>query len=333
VANYYQLIHAASGFCLWFFAAVAAGAQAGLQTCTTSMLWTWSSTGTLQPYNSATVLYLNVDNSNPWSPAPKLTTAIAYWASPCMSTARLLAAPPPAPPPQPSPPPPNPSPPPLPPPPSPPAPPVVTVAVAACPGSSLLPGGSTVTYTIPAYAGLTPVVLAAGINQALAKSSATGLEAAGVATMWNLGYNQRGTGALFSVASGMPCGSLSNGVLNRTGFPATSGGVAVSIGTSSGPPYPPPAPPYVGTAATLVCSSCVSWTAPPTAACTPAHRFTPANAVSGQMTQSVAMIMSFNFAVTGAALNLSDVGTAPSATQLYTGFVPYGPQRLSVVRY
>lgn len=189
-----------------------------------------------------------------------------------------------------------------------------------------------VTYTIPAYTNLTPSVLATGIKQALATSSVTGLEAAGVSAAWNLGYNQGGTGALFSTATGMNCGFMQNGVLNRTGFPATSGGVAVSIGTSRGPPYPPPAPAYVGAAATLVCSSCVSWTAPPTAACAPAHRYTPASATSGQMTQMVQMIGMINFAVTGAALNLSDAGSSPSATPLYTGLVPVGPQRVAVVR-
>jgi hypothetical protein len=208
---------------------------------------------------------------------------------------------------------------------------VVTVAVAACPGSSLLPGGSTVTYSIPSYTGLTPVVLAAGINQALATSTVTGLEAAGVSAMWNLGYNTGGPGALFSTATGMLCGFMQNGVLNRTGFPATSGGAAVTLGAASGG-FPRPAPPYVGTPTTLVCSSCVSWTAPPAAACLPAHRFTPSTATNGQMTQMVRMILMSNFAVTGTAYNLSDAGTSPSMTPLFTGFAPFGPQRAAVVR-
>jgi hypothetical protein len=189
-----------------------------------------------------------------------------------------------------------------------------------------------VTYTIPAYTGLSPATLAAGINLALATSTVTGLEAAGVAAVWNMGYSQGGTGAVFTLATGMPCGFMQNGVLNRTGFPATSGGAAVTLGTSSGPPYPPPVPAYIGTPVTLVCSSCLSWTSPPTAACAPAHRFTPAGAVSGQMTQAVKVIMKNNFAVTGTAFNLSDTGSSQSATQLFTGLVPYGPQRVAVVR-
>ena len=224
-----------------------------------------------------------------------------------------------------------PNPPPNPPPPPSPPPPVVTVAAAACSGSSLLPGGSTVTYTIPSYTGLTPVVLAAGINQALATSAVTGLEAAGVSALWSLGNSIGGSGALFSTATGMLCGFVQNGVLNRSGFPAASGGAAVSLGAASGG-YPPPPPAYVGTPTTLVCSSCVSWTAPPAAACAPAHRFTPSIATSGQMTQMVKALGQNNFAVTGTAYNLSDAGASPSATPLYTGFAPYGPQRAALVR-
>ena len=195
----------------------------------------------------------------------------------------------------------------------------------------MLPGGSTVTYTIPSYTGLTPVVLAAGINQALATSSVTGVEAAGVNAMWNMGYNSGGSGALFSTATGLQCGFMQSGVLNRTGFPATSGGVAVTLGAAAGG-YPRPAPPYIGTPITLVCSSCLSWTVPPAAACSPTHRFTPSTATSGQMTQMVRMQGMSMFAVTGTAYNLTDAGTSPSATPLVTGFAPYGPQRAAVVR-
>jgi len=327
VPGYYQLVQAASGFCM-FPGTLTNGAGLYLQTCSATTLWAWSTAGTLQAYNSdktAAAVYLTYNNY------PQMTTspAGALWASPCMSTARLLAPAASPPPPLPSPPP-NPSPPPSPLPPPPP--PVVTVASAACPSSSLLPGGSTVTYTIPAYAGLTPTVLATGINLALASSgSVTGLEAAGVSADWNLGYNSGGSGSVFSTATAMYCGFLQNGVLNRTGFPATSGGAAVGLGAPSGS-FPRPAPAYVGTPVTLVCSSCVSWTAPPTAACAPVHRYTPAGATSGPMTQTVRLLGVNAFAVTGTVLNLTDAGISPSATPLFTGLVPAGPQRMAVVR-
>ena len=324
LAGYFQLIHAASGFCMWPNS-LTAGQQPSLKVCTAAMAWSWSVTGSLQIYNpdtTAEALYL-WSNGTSYSKTPVLSLTALPWASTCMSTARLLA-------PAASPPPPLPSPPPSPSPPPPP--PVVTVASAACPSSNLLAGGSTVTYTIPAYAGLSPVSLAAGINLALATSAVTGLEAAGVSAVWNFPpYGSGGTGVVFSIATGMACGFLQNGVLNRTGFPATSGGVAVTLGAPSGS-FPRPAPAYVGTPLTLVCSSCVSWTAPPTAACAPAHRYTPTGATSGQMNQTVRMLGMNPIAVVGSALNLTDSGTSPSATPLYTGLVPLGAQRMAVVR-
>jgi hypothetical protein len=50
------------------------------------------------------------------------------------------------------------------------------------------------------------------------------------------------------------------------------------------------------------------------------------------MTQMVRALGMNNFAVTGTAYNLSDAGTSPSTTPLFTGLVPYGPQRAAVVR-
>jgi hypothetical protein len=121
--NYLQLVQAASGFCLWYFAAIpAVGSDMGLVTCTPTTMWAWSSTGELRAYNAdatAPALYMKYEQ-NSYPQLALLDTATPL-ASTCKSAARTL---PPAPPPvMPSPPPPPPAPPPPPPPPAPPPPP------------------------------------------------------------------------------------------------------------------------------------------------------------------------------------------------------------------
>ena len=245
-------------------------------------------------------------------------------------------SPPPPSPPPPSPPPPSPPPlpPPRPPPPSPPAAAPVTIAtVAACPAGTTLTGASTVTYTVSQFAGITPASLANGINAALASSqSVTGLEKAGVTVDWNLfsmGGPSMNSGALFSSATGLRCGFLAGGVLNRTGFPADGSGAQVLLNATSslmmmgGGSAPVPA--YLGTPATLVCSSCITWTAPPTAACSPTHRYSSATVVAATTSYSAYPINyggggggGGTIQLSGAVLNMTDVGTTPTWPALFT---------------
>jgi hypothetical protein len=161
------------------------------------------------------------------------------------------------------------------PPPSPPLPPApppvaVTAVSAACPDSlSKLAGASTVTYTLSQAAGATAFTVAAGINAALAGASAvTGLEAAGVVVdrverAGGLAGSpfMGGSGAISSLATGMRCGVVVGGVLSRTGFPADGSGAAIAAPNASSTAT---LPAYASTPATLVCSSCLSWSAPAT---------------------------------------------------------------------
>jgi hypothetical protein len=229
--------------------------------------------------------------------------------------------PPPSPP---LPPPTPPSPPPVP-PPSPPPPNVaITVASAACASSNAyLSGGSTVTYTLSNTLGAGPVSVAAGINAALASSSAViGLEASGVGVDFNYG----GSLTLFSIATGLRCGVMSGGVLNRTGFPADAGGNALFVAPVVGSPYPPA---FSSAPATLVCSSCISWAAPPTAACQPAHRFSPASASSGPLAyffSGYSMTGMVSKMLSGSTAFVADTGSAaPALPSLFAPFSLSGP--------
>ena len=234
---------------------------------------------------------------------------------------------------------------PAPPPPPPPTAPVTIANVAACSSGAgtTLAGASTVTYTIAQFAGITPASLANGINAALAASqTVTGLETAGVTVDYGLMSMTGGTvnsGALFSSATGLPCGFVKGGVLNRTGFPADSGGAQVLLNVTSSSAGPPAlggmgmpsssaVPAYVGTPVSLVCSSCVFWTAPPSVACGPTHRYNGSAVVasnasypsSGGMMGGMMGGMSM---LSGTVLNVTDVGSStgpPLATQLpWTG--------------
>jgi hypothetical protein len=163
------------------------------------------------------------------------------------------------------------------PPPSPPLPPApppvaVTAVSAACPDRlSKLAGASSVTYTLSQSAGATAFTVAAGINAALAAASdVTGLEAAGV---WVDRVERAaglagspfmgGSGAISSLATGMRCGIMVGGVLSRTGFPADGSGAAIAAPNASSTAT---LPAYASAPATLVCSSCLSWSAPATLA-------------------------------------------------------------------
>ena len=229
--------------------------------------------------------------------------------------------------------------------PPPPTAPVTIANVAACSSGAgtTLAGASTVTYTIAQFAGITPASLASGINAALAANQTiTGLEQAGVAVDYGLMSMTGGTvnsGALFSSATGLPCGFVTGGVLNRTGFPADSSGAQVLLNVTSSSAGPPAlggmgmpslsaVPAYVGTPVSLVCSSCVFWTAPPSVACGPTHRYNGSAVVasnasypsSGGMMGGMMGGMSM---LSGTVLNVTDVGSStgpPLATQLpWTG--------------
>ena len=188
--------------------------------------------------------------------------------------------------------------------PPPPAAPVTVAAVAACPAGTTLTGASTVTYTVAQFAGIGPASLASGINAALASSpSVTGLEKAGVTA--------DSTGALFSSATGLPCGFVAGGVLNRTGLPVDGSGVQVLINSTSSL--------YLGTPVTLVCSSCITWTAPPTVACGPTHRYSGNSTVAASVSYTNYFPMtSTSVQYSGAVLNMTDVGSTPTGPALAT---------------
>jgi hypothetical protein len=239
----------------------------------------------------------------------------------------LQSSSPPSPASQQPPPPPVPSPPPPPPPPPPPAL-LLSVEAAACaPGAGALRGASTVTYTLAQTAGASAVTLAAAINAALAaglSSSVAGLEAAGVSVDWasHLG----GSGALASLATGLRCGTLVDGVLSRSGFPAAQNGTVLALASSA--PWSAPAV-YPAAAVTLVCSSCLAVSAPATAACTSvAHRFNATGVAAGRAAYDAADEYGAVVAVSGAVTNVSDVGSStakipPLFNPLpYTGAVP-----------
>ena len=257
-------------------------------------------------------------------PAPAVAGALSSPPSP-------LPFPPPVPPPSPSPPSPSPSP--------PATAPVTIAAVAACPSGATLTGASTVTYTIAQFAGITPASLASGINAALAGAqTVTGLEKAGVTVDWNLpgsGGSSSSTGALFSTATGLRCGILTGGTLNRTGSPADSSGAQVALNSSSqsmGGITPVPA--YLGTPVTLICSSCITWTAPPTVACSPTHQYNAASVVVASASYTTySPSTGSSVSLSGAVLNMTDVGSTPTGPALATQLPQTGaPATIQQVR-
>ena len=288
-----------------------AGATAGSRFNVTSLL------ADVQIYPVALTATQLASLSNGQSTTGCTVTGTAFAATPpAPSGAGALSSPPSPPPPSPPPPLPLPS-------PSPPAAaPVTVAAVAACPAGTTLTGASTVTYTVSQFAGITPVSLANGINAALASSqSVTGLEKAGVTVDWNLpgsGGSATSTGALFSSATGLRCGFLAGGVLNRTGFPADGSGAQVLLNsTSSSSGGQPTLPAYLGTPVTLVCSSCITWTAPPTVACGPTHRYSGATVVAATSSYST-YGQNGPVQLSGAVLNMTDVGSTPTGPALAT---------------
>ena len=269
---------------------------------------------------------------NAFAPTPPAPSGAGVLSSPPSPPPRPPPLPPPLPPPSPYPPSPSPSP--------PVAAPVTITTVAACPtGTTMLAGASTVTYTVSQFTGITPAALANGINAALAGSqSVTGLEQAGVKVDWNLpgsGGSSASTGALFSSATGLRCGVLAGGVLNRTGFPVDGSGLQVVLNsTTSSMGGIPPVPAYLGTPVSLVCSSCISWTAPPTAACGPTHRYSGTTVVAATASYTYGLFGSIQ--LSGAVLNMTDVGSTPTglplATQLPLTGAPATIQQVRVLR-
>jgi hypothetical protein len=267
----------------------------------------------------------------PAAPAPAPLAAPAAPSPPLSPPSPLppLPLPPPSPPPPaPAPPPPAPAPPP--PPPPPPAPPPAlsaSISAAACAaGADSLPGAMTVTYTLSqSAAGATPSAVAAAISAALAAFSgaaaaALGAEAAGVGVDW--GAERGGSGALFSLATGLRCGSGSaldaaSGALLRSGFPADHLGAPLPAPFS--PPFSAPGA-YASAPATLVCSSCfpLPAVAAAAAACAPPgaprHRFNASGAARGTAAYTAINRYGLPVPVRGAVTNVSDVGAAASAS-------------------
>ena len=187
-----------------------------------------------------------------------------------------------------------------------------------------------VTYTITQSVGATALTLAAAISTALASSAVMGLEALGVIADWNLngimGGPAGGTGGLYSVGSGLACGAgVVKGVLDRSGFPAnSSGGVLVvpvvsALGGAGVMPGSPTAlSAYISTPTMLVCSSCLSWSAPATPACTSvAHRYSGASAVNSTVSYNT---------ISATALTVPDAGASAllplAASRLTSGTLP-----------
>ena len=268
---------------------------------------------------------------NAFAPTPPAPFGARVLSSPPLPPPFPPPLPPPLPPPSPFPPSPSPSP--------PIAAPVTIATVAACPGTTTLAGASTVTYTVSQFTGITPASLANGISAALAGSQlVSGLEKAGVKVDWNLpgsGGSATSTGALFSAATGLRCGFLTGGVLNRTGFPVDGSGLQVVLNsTTSSMGGIPPVPAYLGTPVSLVCSSCISWTAPPTAACGPTHRYSGTTVVAATASYTYGLFGSIQ--LSGAVLNMTDVGSTPTglplATQLPLTGAPATIKQVRVLR-
>ncbi len=327
----FQLKHLASGFCYYIFQAPAEGSGMGLVPCsvtgaTTDTVWTWSPAGNIYLQQGAGAKLWYMTSTFQFAGYVSISisaTASTKWASTCGS-----AAPPPASPPSP----------PLPPPPLPPPPPppavLVGITVASCAaGGNMLTGGSTVTYALSNSAVSSPATVAQGINLALSsKSSVTGLEAAGVSV-----DDFGGSSTLFSTATGMLCGSIAGGVLNRTGFPADAAGTPLYINRGMGSMGMPSesAPSYGAAPTTLVCSSCVSaWTPPATPACSSvAHRYSGSAAASVKTTYSVygqTGLMSLS----GSVLSITDASaTLPKYPALSTPLSMAGsPVNITLVR-
>jgi hypothetical protein len=97
--GYLQLTHAASGFCLWYFADTpAVGSAMGLVTCTPTTMWSWSAAGLLRAFNAdatAPALYMNYEMYS--YPQLALLENATPLASTCKSAARLLSSAPAAP--------------------------------------------------------------------------------------------------------------------------------------------------------------------------------------------------------------------------------------------
>jgi len=208
----------------------------------------------------------------------------------------------------------------------------LTSQTACATGTDFLPGASTVTYTLSNAGGSSPATVAYAINTAIAASaSVTGLEAAGVG--YDLVYVSSkgiasGTLTLFSLATGMRCGVLSGGVLNRTGFPADASGESLYLPpqiSTVGPWLPNP---YAAVPASLVCSSCVSWPKPPTPACTNvAHRYNASSVVSSYANYSVMTIVNNTpppqqVQLSGRVLQVNDVAAATGVPALPFLFTP-----------
>jgi hypothetical protein len=322
----YSLKHVASGLCA-YASVLAVNTPVTLVACSTITWWEWSAAGALQHGDQTGPYYLDASVPS----AVKLSSSTtAAWASTCKS---LLIPPPPSPPP------------------SPPAPPPVLVGVAsaACAaGASTLAGSSTVTYTLSQTAGSTPGTVAAAINAALGTNggggAASGLEAQGVSADWIVtspyGGPTGGSGTLYSNATGLRCGVMVGGALNRTGFPADATGASITLVVPQymgghGGSSPLVLPAFPSAPVTLVCSSCFSVPAPvPTAACdTVAHRYVPSSAVS-----STASYMSYTMngpvLQSGATTNLTDTGAAtPLYSPLFTPLTDAGlPSMVTMVR-
>ena len=187
-----------------------------------------------------------------------------------------------------------------------------------------------VTYTITQSVGATALTLVTGINAALASSAVTGLEALGVMADWNLngmmGGPAAGTGGLYSVGSGLACGAgVVKGVLDRSGFPANSSGgvLVVPMASSLGVPMMPGSPTalsaYTSTPTTLVCSSCLSWSAPATPACTSvAHRYSGASAVNSTVSYNTISATTLTVPDAGASALLPLAASRPISGTLPT---------------